>query len=106
MSRSLMSTETTRQSRIEIITSFFSILAGEAPMKAREFICCDEGVMFETSVTVTIYIIKSVIDQNHLVMPPLRGATASLETNPLRANSKEGRLRRLNVKLYTVIFIW
>ena len=53
MSRSLMSTETTRQSRIEIITSFFSILAGEAPMKAREFICCDEGVMFETSVTVT-----------------------------------------------------
>lgn len=42
MSRSLMSTETTRQSRIEIITSFFSILAGEAPMKAREFICCDE----------------------------------------------------------------
>ena len=22
-------------------------------MKAREFICCDEGVMFETSVTVT-----------------------------------------------------
>lgn len=32
---------------------FFSILAGEAPMKAREFICCDEGVMFETSVTVT-----------------------------------------------------
>lgn len=53
MSRSLMSTETTRQSRIEIITSFFSILAGEAPMKVREFICCDEGVMFETSVTVT-----------------------------------------------------
>lgn len=53
MSRSLMSTETTRQSRIEIITSFFSILAGEAPMKAREFICCDEGVMFETSVAVT-----------------------------------------------------
>ena len=53
MSRSLMGTETTRQSRIEIITSFFSILAGEAPMKARKFICCDEGVMFETSVTVT-----------------------------------------------------
>lgn len=48
-----MSTETTRQSRIEIISSFFSILAGEAPMKAREFICCDEGVMFETSVTAT-----------------------------------------------------